>query len=120
MAPSSRMRARIAACWVSVSWMSVISVTPGARLDVAWPYRRATAVTEPRRWGKMYTVTGSVPGGVSPRETMTTRVLVAYATKMGSTREIAEVIAEVLAAAGLEADAPRRPGTCRTWASTTP
>ena len=36
---------------------------------------------------------------------MATRVLVAYATKMGSTREIAESIAETLAAAGLAATA---------------
>jgi menaquinone-dependent protoporphyrinogen oxidase len=37
--------------------------------------------------------------------TMTTRVLVAYATKMGSTREIAEFIAGTLEAAGLSATA---------------
>lgn len=36
---------------------------------------------------------------------MTERVLVAYATKTGSTAEIAAVIAEVLVAAGLEAEA---------------
>ena len=36
---------------------------------------------------------------------MATRVLVAYATKMGSTREIAESIAAILEAAGLEATA---------------
>ncbi len=36
---------------------------------------------------------------------MTTRVLVAYASKMGSTAEIAEWIAAVLRAAGLEATA---------------
>ena len=36
---------------------------------------------------------------------MTERVLVAYATKLGSTAEIAAVIAEVLVAAGLEAEA---------------
>jgi menaquinone-dependent protoporphyrinogen oxidase len=36
---------------------------------------------------------------------MATRVLVAYATKMGSTREIAEVIAGTLEAAGLQATA---------------
>jgi menaquinone-dependent protoporphyrinogen oxidase len=36
---------------------------------------------------------------------MTERVLVAYATKMGSTAEVAVAIAEALVAAGLEADA---------------
>jgi menaquinone-dependent protoporphyrinogen oxidase len=36
---------------------------------------------------------------------MAGRVLVAYATKMGSTAEVARAIAEVLGAAGLEADA---------------
>jgi menaquinone-dependent protoporphyrinogen oxidase len=36
---------------------------------------------------------------------MATRVLVAYATKMGSTREIAESIAGILEAAGLQATA---------------
>ena len=36
---------------------------------------------------------------------MAARVLIAYATKLGSTREIAERIAAVLAAAGLQAEA---------------
>jgi menaquinone-dependent protoporphyrinogen oxidase len=36
---------------------------------------------------------------------MAVRVLVAYATKMGSTREVAETIADVLRGGGLEAEA---------------
>jgi hypothetical protein len=39
------------------------------------------------------------------RKVITTRVLVAYATKMGSTREVAEAIASVLLESGLEARA---------------
>jgi menaquinone-dependent protoporphyrinogen oxidase len=50
-------------------------------------------------------IVGGVPGGERSGQTMAERVLVAYATKMGSNTEVAHAIAEVLQAAGLDADA---------------
>jgi menaquinone-dependent protoporphyrinogen oxidase len=43
--------------------------------------------------------------GTAQRESMAARILVAYASKLGSNGEIAEVIAETLRAAGHEAEA---------------